>query len=494
VEISHTLFCCLSSIETPSQGKITMQTITMKFGGTSVGSPEAIAQVVDIVGGEVQEGNRVVVVVSAMSGVTDQLLEAVSAAASGNKWGYLSIAQKLRDRHEEAINLLTSPGQVRESTLSKVNALVDELVQLCQAVTVLHESTPRIHDAVVSFGERLSCRVVAAALREQGVNAAPYDASQFLLTDENYQAANPLWDETQSRVEKKLLPALNDGITPVITGFIGATAKGDFTTLGRGGSDYSGALFAALTHSHELIIWTDVDGVMTTDPRIDKRARVLPYVSYQEVGELAYFGAKVLHPKTVQPIVDRGMPLRVRNTFNPDHPGTLIGATSEPSSTIIKAVTSVRNVSLLTVSGRGMIGVPGIAGRTFLTTARTGTSLLMFSQASSEQSFCFVIPSDKAYIVKEAIEQEFAGEIAVQNIDHVDVLENVAIVTTVGSGMRGTPGVAGRVFSVMGNNNINVIAIAQGSSECSISFVVDGAELKQAVVALHDLALEAVQV
>lgn len=471
-----------------------MRNITMKFGGTSVGSPEAIASVVDIVAGEVQQGNRVIVVVSAMNGVTDSLLEAVNAAATGNKWGYLSIAQKLRDRHEETVNMLTSPGHARENTLSKISALIDEHVELCHAVTILREATPRIYDAVVSFGERLSCRIVAAALRERDINAAPYDASQFLITDDNYQSANPLWEETQSRIEKKLLPALNQGITPVVTGFLGATIKGDFTTLGRGGSDFSGAVLAALTNSDELIIWTDVDGVMTTDPRLDKRARVLPYVSYQEVGELAYFGAKVLHPKTVQPIVDRGMPIRVCNTFNPKHPGTIIGASSEPSSTIIKAVTCVRNVSLLTVSGRGMIGVPGIAGRTFLTTAHTGTSLLMFSQASSEQSFCFVIPSDKAYLVKDAIEQEFANELAYRNIEHVDVMENVAIVTAVGSGMRGTPGVAGRVFSVMGENSINVVAIAQGSSECSISFVVEEAELKRAVVALHDLALESVQV
>jgi bifunctional aspartokinase / homoserine dehydrogenase 1 len=284
---------------------------------------------------------------------------------------------------------------------------------------------------------------------------------------------------------------VNGGVTPIITGFIGATADGRVTTLGRGGSDYSGAIFAAYNNSEELIIWTDVDGVMTTDPRVDKRARVLPYVSYDEVGELAFYGAKVLHPKTVQPILNKRLPLRVKNTFNYTHAGTLIGPEASASDTVIKAVTSVKNVAMLTVSGRGMIGVPGIAGRTFLATARGGgASVLMISQSSSEQSFCFVIPQDRGMAVKVAIEAELAQEIERGDIDRVDVRSDVVIVTAVGAGMRGTPGVAGRVFSAMGNNRVNVLMIAQGSSECSISFVVSGEDLKRAVTLLHDLALE----
>jgi aspartate kinase len=235
-----------------------------------------------------------------------------------------------------------------------------------------------------------------------------------------------------------------------------------------------------------------VDGVMTTDPRIDKRARVLPYVSYQEVGELAYYGAKVLHPKTVQPILSMNMPLWVRNTFNPDHPGTLIAAEPQPSSTIIKAVTSVRKVSMLTVAGRGMIGVPGIAGRTFLAAANAGANILMISQSSSEQSMCFVVTDEKAHQAKAAVELELAAEIVRHNIDSIEIADDIVIVTVVGAGMRGTPGVAGRVFSALGENTVNVLAIAQGSSECSISFVVAEGDLERAVMILHDLALEAV--
>jgi len=466
----------------------------MKFGGTSVGSPEAIATVADIISSEIDNGTRVIVVLSAMSGVTDALYNSVREAAKGNRWAYLSCSQKLRDRHEEVINLLVRPSKARDALMADIDNLLKQHVELCEAVNILGEATPRIIDAVLSFGERLSTRVVAAVLRERGVQAQAFDAGEFVITDDRYGSANPQWQETQARVNGSLRPVLERGVTPVLTGFLGATRDRHPTTLGRGGSDFSGAIFAAATDSDELIIWTDVDGVMTTDPRIDPRARVLPYVSYTEVGELAFYGAKVLHPKTVQPILARGIPLRVRNTFNREAPGTLIGPNSEQSSMVIKAVTSVRNVSLLTVSGKGMIGVPGIAGRTFLAAANAGANILMISQASSEQNFCFVVIDDHAHEAKAAIENELSSEIARQDVDGVDVLSGVAIVTTVGAGMRGTPGVAGRVFTTMGNHGINVIAIAQGASECSISFVVEERDLEAAVIALHDLALESVGV
>ncbi len=471
-----------------------MNTLTMKFGGTSVGSPEAIGNVIQIIGDEIERSSRVVVVVSAMSGVTDALTGSVREAAAGNKWGYLSCSQKLRDRHAEALNLLTGAGGDRDNVLLDIDRLLAQHVEYCQAVNTLGEATPRITDAVIAFGERLSSRIVAAALREHGIKAQAFDAGDFIVTNDHYGSAAPLWDVTEARIRDYLIPLLESGVTPVITGFIGATRDGHPTTLGRGGSDYSGAIFAAYTDSAELVIWTDVDGVMTADPRIDKRARVLPSVSYTEVGELAFYGAKVLHPKTVQPILKRGIPMRVRNTFNPTHPGTLIEQTSAPCHTVIKAVTSVRSVSLVTVSGRGMIGVPGIAGRTFLATAHAGANILMISQASSEQSFCFVVTDDCVDAAHDAIASELAEEIERQDVESVDILREVAVVTVVGAGMRGTPGVAGRVFTVLGVSEVNVVAIAQGASECSISFVIDEDNLENAVLALHDLALEAILV
>ena len=470
-----------------------MARYTIKFGGTSVGSAEAISQAARIVAGYRREGHQVAVVVSAMAGVTDQLFEAAEAAATGNQARYQRIHAALLAKHKAVIDeLVAAPGEA-DSARCSIRDLLSQLLELCEAVRILGEASPRITDAIVSFGERLSSRIIAAVLRVAGVAATQVDSHCCVITDNNFQSAEPLWDETDARIRADVLPAVESGTTPIITGFIGATPDGTITTLGRGGSDYSAAIFAACLDSDELIIFSDVDGVMTTDPRLDARARVLPYVSYREIGELAFYGAKVLHPKTVQPIIARGIPLRVRNTFNLSQPGTLIGDRTQPSATVIKAVTSIRDVSMLTVSGRGMLGVPGIAGRTFLATAKAGASILMISQSSSEQSFCFTVVDALAQGVKATVERELQEEIQHRAIDSVEVLPDIVIITVVGSGMRGTPGVAGRVFSLLGEHEINVLAIAQGSSECSISFVVAEADLERAVVELHSLALATIE-
>lgn len=470
-----------------------MARIAMKFGGTSVGSSDAIASTVNIIKDFLAQGHEVLVVVSAMSGVTDLLLQSANAAVQSDKWSYTNINEEIQQKHHDVIMTLIKSTDEQDAILTEVNRLLQSHMELCEAVNILHEATPRILDSIVSFGERLSSRVIATVLRNQGINARQYDSSNFIITDNNYQDAEPIWDETEDKITQELLPDIENGITPIITGFIGSTPDGAITTLGRGGSDFSAAIFASYINSDELIIWTDVDGVMTTDPRIDKRARVLPYVSYQEVGELAFYGAKVLHPKTVQPIINREIPMRVRNTFNPSHEGTLIGAKMQPSKTVIKAVTSIKNVSMLTVSGKGMLGVPGIAGRTFQATAGAGANILMISQSSSEQSFCFTVVDAVSTHVKDAVEAELKREITQQDIESVDVLSDIVIITVVGAGMRGTPGVAGRVFSLLGNHRINVLAIAQGSSECSISFIIAQGDLSRAVSELHTLAIETVE-
>jgi aspartokinase/homoserine dehydrogenase 1 len=470
------------------------KTITMKFGGTSVGSVDAIRNVITIIKREVDAGNRVAIVISAMSKVTDSLIKSVQVASEGDKWGYMSLSRDLRDRHEDTINQLMAACAERDKVLLAVNKLLDSHLELCNAINILGEATPRINDAVVSFGERLSVQMLAAVLAHHGINARPIDAGQIIRTDENYSNAQPYWDETETNIKHGVSPLLDEGTVPVITGFIGMAYNGNYTTLGRGGSDYSAAIFASFLESDEFVIWTDVDGVMTTDPRVDSRARVLPYVSYQEVGELAFYGAKVLHPKTVQPIINRGIPMWVRNTFNPNYPGTKIGHESRESHTVIKAVTSIRNVSMLTVSGKGMLGVPGIAGRTFLSASQAQANILMISQSSSEQSFCFTVMDSVAQTVKVAVEQELRQEILRQNVDGIEIQDDIVIITVVGAGMRGIPGVAGRIFTTMGDSRINVLAIAQGSSECSISFVVAEDDAERAVRTLHDLALEPVPV
>jgi aspartate kinase len=277
---------------------------------------------------------------------------------------------------------------------------------------------------------------------------------------------------------------LEAGIVPVVTGFIGATQDGVTTTLGRGGSDYTAAILGDCLDADEVWTWTDVDGVMTADPRMVSEARVIPVLSYNEVSELAYFGAKVLHPKTILPLIERGTPLWVKNTFNPTFPGTRIDRDPEVDGKV-KAVTAIHGTSMVTVEGKGMLGVPGIAARTFSAVARQGVSVLMISQASSEQSICFIIPTPTVPDVIQAIEAEIASELERRDIDKVWSLDDVVIVTTVGAGLRSTPGIAARIFGALGSAGINVIAIAQGSSECSLSLVVAAEDAADAVGSIH---------
>jgi aspartate kinase len=366
-----------------------------------------------------------------------------------------------------------------------VDEYLDEFDAFCRSIHVLGEVTARAMDAVTSLGERINARVLAALLRQRGTSSQTVDATDLIVTDDTFQNAAPLMDATRDRVSARLIPLLDDGIVPIVTGFIGATEEGVTTTLGRGGSDYSVAILGDCLDADEVWTWTDVDGVMSADPRIVPDAQVIPILSYSEVGELAYFGAKVLHPRTIRPVIDRGIPLWVKNTFNPTFPGTRI--VREPESTLgtVKAVTAITGLSMVTVEGRGMMGVPGIAARTFSAVASQGASVLMISQASSEQSICFVIPMDVVEQVIHAIEEEMALELARQDVDRVWSLDDVVIVTAVGTGMRGTPGVAARLFGALGQGGINVIAIAQGSSECSISLVVSAGEAGGAVQAIH---------
>jgi aspartokinase/homoserine dehydrogenase 1 len=282
------------------------------------------------------------------------------------------------------------------------------------------------------------------------------------------------------------------GEVPVVTGFIGSTADGVVTTLGRGGSDYSGAIIGAATAADEVWIYTDVDGVMTADPRVVRGVRTLESLSYLEMSELAYFGAKVLHPKTILPALERGIPIRIKNTFNPAHPGTLVVGRSD-GDRALKGVTAIRAQSLITIAGRGMLGVPGIAARAFGAVARTGTSVTMISQASSEQSICFLVADRSAATVIDALRREFHHELDRRDIEDISSLEPVVIVTVVGGAIKQTPGVAGRIFGALGTAAINVIAIAMGSSECSISLVVASADADLAVQALHDLIVAAPQ-
>jgi aspartokinase/homoserine dehydrogenase 1 len=466
-----------------------MTTLVMKFGGTSVGSVEAIRQAAEIVLEQALSWERLVAVVSAMSGVTDALTQGALSAADGDDQSYRAIVADLRVRHYRAVDELIDPNGERARLLGMVDDYLDEFASFCHSVHVLGEVTPRAMDAITSLGERINARVLAALLRQQGGAQRPrseaVDATDLIVTDETFQNAVPLREPSRDRIATQLAPLLDGGIIPVVTGFIGATKSGATTTLGRGGSDYSAAILGDCLDADEVWIWTDVDGVMTADPRIVPEARVIPTLSYGEVSELAYFGAKVLHPRTIRPVIERGIPLWVKNTFNRTFPGTRIVQEAQSTPVTVKAVTAIEGLSLVTVEGRGMMGVPGIAARTFSAVASQGASVLMISQSSSEQSICFVIPTEAVPPVVEAIEAEMALELARRDVDRVWSMDDVVIVSAVGAGMRSTPGVASRVFGALGQGEINVIAIAQGSSDCSVSLVVAAEDCAKAVQAIH---------
>jgi aspartate kinase len=326
---------------------------------------------------------------------------------------------------------------------------------------------------------------MAALLRQRGANSLAVDATELIITDDTFQKAAPLMEPTRARIGERLVPLMASGVIPVVTGFIGATPEGETTTLGRGGSDFSAAILGDCLDSDEVWIWTDVDGVMTADPRNVPEAQLIPVLSYGEVAELAYFGAKVLHPRAIRPVVERGIPLWVKNTFNPSCTGTRIMMEAEDARGAVKAVTAIQNLSMVTVEGRGMMGVPGIAGRTFAAVASRGASVLMISQASSEQSICFVIPTDTVSAVVKAVEEEMAAELRRRDIDRVWSVDRMVIITAVGAGLRHTPGVAARTFGALAQGNINVLAVAQGSSECSISLVVSAEDAAEAVRQIH---------
>ncbi len=471
-------------------------TLVMKFGGTSVGSAAAIRETAQLVIDQLGRRPSVVVVASAMGSqpvkVTDLLLQGAQAALAGDEPAYRAIAEQVQRVHYAAIDGLLAPEKERQVVLAENRAFIARFVALCQAVSVLGELTPRALDAVAGMGEQMSVRILAAYLRELGFSAESVDATELIVTDSRFQEATPLFDATAAKTQARLGPLLAQGIIPVVTGFIGATTDGVLTTLGRGGSDYSAAILGQALAAAEVWIWTDVDGVMSADPRLVPAARSIPVLTYREVSELAYYGARVLHPKTIRPVVEHNIPLRIKNTFNPSHPGTLIVSQAENDQGVIKAVTAIRRLSLITLEGKGMMGVPGIAARTFAAVAESGVSVLMISQASSEQSISFVTAADSAEPVLANLRHAFQSEIARRDIDQVWDMRPVSIITIVGAGMRGTPGIAGRIFTALGEARVNVIAIAQGSSECSISLVVSEADTAQAVAQLHQLILSQV--
>lgn len=459
--------------------------IVMKFGGTSVGSADAIRRVVEIVR-TVSQQHQVVLVVSAMNApdlrTTNTLIEAARAAARGDDAATAQLTPRLLAMHMAAAQELATPAEC-QALEAQLRTMFSYISDLSHSIAVLGELTPRALDLISGQGERCNARLIAAALRSHNLSAEAIDATELIITNERFGDATPLMDETRTRSQQRLLPLLEQNCVPVVTGFIGATREGITTTLGRGGSDYSCSILGAALDADEVWFWKEVDGVMTANPSIVPEARTLPVLSYSEMAEMSYYGANILHPKTVHPVVERNIPIRILNTFNPEHPGTRITGGQVPGTA--KAVTAIKEASLITVGGPGMQGLRGVAARIFSAVARANTNTLLITQASSEQSICIGVLRQEADAAVRELRCELLSDFSQHDVEHIDVLDTVVIVAVVGSGMRGTPGIAARVFGALGNASINVIAIAQGSTENNISLVVADTDGDAAVRAIH---------
>ncbi|MCU1383218.1 MAG: thrA [Acidobacteria bacterium] len=462
----------------------------LKFGGSSLATPATIREVGRIVLAA-RRREPVIAVVSAFQGVTNQLLECARLAERADD-AYEEAFEHIAKRHRAAVSQLLSgrpkaPRRTRGAmrVRAQVDALLAELRSTLQGIHLLRHCPLRALDMTASFGERLSAFIVAAFL-ERTHAAAFVDARDFLVTDDQFTHAAVDFPATNRRTRAYFsrLFARSPQIVPVVTGFIGATADGQTTTIGRNGSDYSAAIVGAAVGASVIEIWTDVDGVLSADPRVVPAAFVLPQMTYEEAMELSYFGAKVLHSATIAPAVAKRIPILIKNTFNPGAPGTLISRKAVDDGKLAKGITSVADLALLTLRGPGMVGVPGVAGRVFGTLASKGVNVVLISQASSEHTICFSVRTSDASRAVEAIRQEFQFEFHADSMQ-VDVRHDQAILAVVGEGMKGRPGVAGKVFDSLGRQNINISAIAQGASERNISCVIDASQQVRALNAIH---------
>jgi len=456
----------------------------MKFGGTSVADASCIQRVIAIIQAAARESD-LVIVISAMSGVTNKLIEAAVQSERGDRAAVARIFAELRAQHGAALTSLIQSDSKRNRIGQQMQELFREGERLCEGTTLLHELTPRARDTISSLGERLSAPMVAAVLEESGVASQCIEAMELVVTDSYYGGAEPWMDLTRERSSARLQPLIAQGVVPVVTGFIGATEDGVLTTLGRGGSDYSATILGAALDADEVIIWTDVDGLLTADPRLVPDACLISEISYREAAELAYFGAKVLHPKTLHPVMQRGIPLRIRNTFAPEKLGTRITPAGSTNGGGVTALTAISDAALITIGGPGLWGVQDVLGRTFATTAAVRADVLLISQSSAQNDICLVVSSSHAKRTLEALRHEFSHDLAHEKVEHITLDATVAIVTVVGQKVRGMSGIVGRMFRALGRQNVEVIAIAHGASACNISLVVARNDVKAALAASH---------
>ena len=453
----------------------------LKFGGSSVGDAERIKNVIEILKRSIEENKKIAVIFSAFQKVTDNLIKMSQLAASGNT-EYLEYFKKLELRHISTAQEILAV-KTQSSVLAQLKFTLNELEDVLHGVFLVKELSARTQDFILSFGERLSAFIIAHALIDRNIEGEFLDARDLVKTDEAFGSAKVDFEMTYNNIKeyfkshKKL---------QVITGFIASTSSNETTTLGRGGSDYSASIFGAALDSDEIEIWTDVDGVLTADPKKVKKAFPLKGMTYEEAMELSHFGAKVIHPPTMHPAMEKKIPIRIKNTFNPGFEGTVINGHTNKSNFTIKGISSIDDIALLRIQGGGMVGVAGIAQRIFSALAGKQINIILITQASSEHSLCLAVLPKFASAAKKAIQQELHYEIKERLILDPVVETDLSIIAVVGENMRRTPGIAGKVFQALGKNGVNIIAIAQGSSELNISAVISRGDEAKALNALHD--------
>ncbi len=459
----------------------------MKFGGSSVQDAERIKGVCRII---IEENRKepAVAVLSAMRGITDLLISTAKKAEQGDLT-YKAELEEIIGRHTKVLaELIGNEG--RAAAMKGLDLFFDELKSVLHGIELVRECSPRSLDLVMSFGERLNCFLAASFITSIGQPAEFVDARSMIVTDSRF--GNAVVDMKESA--KKIREVLDrvKGI-PIVTGFIASTREGVTTTIGRNGSDYTATIIGNALDATVVEIWKDVDGVLTANPKYVKEAFVLPEITFQDAIEMSYFGAEVIHPYTTLPAIEKNIPIRIKNTFNPSAPGTLISANGKKTNRPITGIASIDNVALINIEGSGMIGTPGMASRVFVALAREGVNIIMISQASSEHSICLVMREGEVAHALRRLETDLKEDIELKRIQRFDLKKGLEIVAVIGENMRGTPGISGKLFSALGREGINVLAIAQGSSERNISIVIDRKDREKALNAIHDAFLQPAQ-
>ncbi len=457
--------------------------LVLKYGGTSISSAKDIQAVTNYIN-SLSKHNEIVIVCSAISGTTDDLIEISQSIKKENKDKAEQLASKIINRHKQLAKQTIKKSTIRKKLLEKLDVDFRELVALIEGIVLLGEVTPRSMDYLISFGERLSIKLISFAINDIGKKSISLTGKEVgIVTDSNFGESKPLMDTTRLRVSKTIDSHFSKKIIPVIGGFTGADQHGHVTTFGRGGSDYTATIIGSCIKADEIWLMSDIDGLMTADPKIVKNAKLLKEVSYIEAIEMALFGAKQIHPRTFEPLLTKKIPMKIRNSFNVKNEGTLVtDSHSISTKNTVKCVSSIRHNGLIDIRGGSMVGTPGTAAKIFATLAKSGINVMMISQNPSESSITIVVKNTDLDKAVNVLEMELLGKI----IKKLEVTTDVAIIALIGLGMRGTVGVASKVFGAIEKNKVNVAMITQGSSELNLAFVVKDSDSNVAVQALHD--------